>query len=516
MENHLNTFRRDESSIRLLGQPGALGLVMVLLGMGLAGRGVFLSQSVNSDTAMFVYMGKLVNEGGRVGVDLIDNKLPSVGLLMSVLHRWIGEHWWGYTLAGMVMMSLAPLLLARSAGRVMGSEVFIPVWLAGTLWMNFPPLVYGLFQLETIQTFLGVLGICFALNLLREYDWRDALGCGLCIGMGMWAKPTAAAVLPAIGMTIWVASGWSVRRKLLATFWGLLGVATPVMVCLWLMMITGMLEGLPETIRQLREYASNSTADWVDVAKPLFVISAMLFPIVVWGYVFRRDRLTTDVSKQCRRAVMWLVIGWFVMEVVGIVSQRRMYAYHFLPLAGPATLMLGLFARRVRGISLGFAFGPLALLSGIFVFQMLHWPDRQARMSQVMTYLKENASPSDRVWVDDYPRLMVETDLRPGARVPLVFLFGNSDTAPIHFARMILNDFKEHPPEWVILYQDPKKFIDFYATYMAEMSASATRRDNFAKAWMSIDTYVRKHYSKAATVAGMDIYRKTEFLAEIE
>lgn len=493
---------------------GVLVLVIVLWGIGLAGRGVFLFQSVNSDTAMFVYMGKLISDGARLGVDLIDNKLPSVGLLMSVPYQWIGEHWWGYTLVGIVLMTLAPLILARTTGRVIGSETVIPVWLAGTLWMNFPLLVYGSFQLETVQTFFVVLGVCFALNLLREVDWRDALGCGLCIGMGMWAKPTAAAVLPVVGVTIWFATGWSIRRKLVTTSWGLLGVITPVMLCVWLMMITGMLDSVPETIRQLREYASNSTADWVDVIKPLLVISAMLFPVVVWGFVFRRDRVITNVPVGCYKAVVWLAIGWFAMETLGIVSQRRMYAYHFLPLAGPAALMLGLFIRRLRAISLGLTFGPLALCSGIVIFQMLFWPDRQPRMSQVITYLKENASPFDRVWMDDYPRLMVETGLRPGSRVPLVFLFGNSDVAPIRFSQMIQNDFQHHPPDWVVLYQDPEKFIEFYSTGMAEMSASPVRRNNFARAWMSIDLYVRKNYSKVATIAGMDIYRKPDPLAD--
>lgn len=516
VENHLNVFQGRESSIRTTDSRGILVLVIVLLGMSLAGRVVFLSQSVNSDTAMFVYMGKLVSEGGRIGVDLIDNKLPSVGLLMSVPYRLIGERWWGYTLLGIVLMTLAPLFLARTTGRVMGLETFIPVWLAGTLWMNFPPMVHGLFQLETVQTFFVVLGVCFGLNLLQEVDWRDALGCGLCIGMGMWAKPTAAAVLPVIGITIWFATGWPIRRKLVATFWGILGVLTPVVTGVWLMMITGMLESFPDTIRQLREYASNSTADWVDVVKPLFVISVILFPVVVWGFVFRRDRLTTDVPVHCYKAVTWLAVGWFIMEMVGIVLQRRMYAYHFLPMAGPASLLMGLFARRFNVMSLGFSFGPLVLLSGIFVFQMLHCPDQQSRMSQVITYLKENASPCDRVWVDDYPRLMVETDLRPGARVPLVFLFGNSDSAPIRFSQMILRDFRDHPPDWVVLYEDPKKFIDFYSTGMAEMSASPARRDNFARAWMSIDEYVRKRYLKVTTIAGMDMYRKSESFVRIE
>src|SRR2546430_2123403 len=65
----------------------AAGMAIALNAVALLGRAVFIGQPVNSDTAMFVYMGKLVSHGGRMGVDLIDNKLPSVGLLMSAPYR---------------------------------------------------------------------------------------------------------------------------------------------------------------------------------------------------------------------------------------------------------------------------------------------------------------------------------------------------------------------------------------------------------------------------------------------
>ena len=44
----------------------------------------YLSRPFDPDGAMFIYMGKLTAEGGRLCHDLIDNKFPSVGMMTSV------------------------------------------------------------------------------------------------------------------------------------------------------------------------------------------------------------------------------------------------------------------------------------------------------------------------------------------------------------------------------------------------------------------------------------------------
>lgn len=500
-------------------------VALVILACALAGRIVFLSQPVNSDTAMFVYMGKLVTDGKQIGVDLVDNKLPSVGLIMSTPYRLIGDAWWGYTLLGIAMMTLAPLLLARAAGRAIGRDAFIPVLLAAAVWMNFSPMVYGLFQLETIQTFFVVLGACSVLNMLTRYDWRDAVTAGLCVGVGMWAKPTAAAILPAIALAIWVGTDWRVSRKLVAMMWGTIGVLIPTALCAWLLMVTGMLDPLPATLAQLREYSANSTAEWIDLVKPLFAIGVMLFPVVVWGYVFRRDKTAdatrlnsskSGVAPTARHAIVIFAIAWLIMETIGVVSQRRMYAYHFLPMGAPAALIVGLFLRRARVASIAFAFGPFAVMSCIFVMQIMSWPDRQARMSEVIAYLERNAGANDGVWLDDYPRLMVETDLQPGSRVPLTFLFGNSDEAPLRFSQMIVDDLRDRRPDWVVLHHDRDRFVDFYQTYMAEMAAYPQRRENFARGWGAIDDYVRQNYVVETHIDGLDILKRSDAVAHAE
>lgn len=490
-----------------------IGLVALIVACAFAGRAVFIAQPVNSDTAMFVYMGKLVCEGGQIGVDLIDNKLPSVGLLMSLPYKLFGSAWWAYATLGLALMMLAPAALARTAGRVLGRHAVVPVGVAAAIWLNFPPMVYGQLQLETLQVFLVVLGACAGLELLSRRDWRDALTLGLCVGLAMWAKPTAGAVLPAIGLAI-AFSAWSWREKLCSIAWIGIGVLVPTVLCAWLLMITGMLDAVPATIAQIRDYSAHSTAQWIDLVKPLFVIGVLMFPVLVWGAVFRRDRPANTTAIAQRTTIVVFAIAWLIMETLGVVSQRRMYAYHFLPMGAPAALIVGLFARRFRLVSLGFAFGPAAILAVVFAGQVLSWPDRQARMTSVIAYLNQRAAPTDGVWMDDYPRLMVETDFSAGSRVPLTFLFGNSDDAPLHFGQIIINDLQARQPEWVVLHEDVEKYIRFYHNHMVEIAAFPERGRNFAAAWRNIDSYVRSNYVVDHQIDNLQVLRRREDAAQ--
>ncbi len=457
---------------------------------------------------MFVYMGKLVFDGKQIGIDLIDNKLPSVGLLMSLPYLLIGSVWWGYTLLGMMLMTVAPLLLARSAGRTFGPHAIIPVALAVAIWLNFPPMVYGLLQLETLQTFFCVIAACQFLALLRSENMRNAMVAGMCVGIAMYAKPTAGAMTVAMGFAVLIGTAWSWNKRLRAIVSIGIGVSIPVLLCVGLLALTSMLTPIPATLAQLSEYAANSTADWIDVVKPIFVLGVLMFPVIVWGYVFRRDAVASPIN----RAATIFVIAWLIMETIGVISQRRMYAYHFLPLGAPAALMLGLFARRLRFASVAFAFAPLAFITLIFAGQMLGFPDRQAKMTAVIAHLDQAAQPGESVWMDDYPRLMVETHLSPGSRVPLTFLFGNSDDAPLRFGEMILDDLKSRKPEWVVVHRDIDAYVRFYQTYMAEMSAYPKRRENFAIAWRAIDDYVRENYLIERQIDNLDVRRRSDLI----
>ena len=70
------------------------------------GGGAICIRPFDSDGAMFIYMGRLISEGGRFGHELIDNKFPTVGLITSVPWRWFGPVWRQYVLLETAMSLL--------------------------------------------------------------------------------------------------------------------------------------------------------------------------------------------------------------------------------------------------------------------------------------------------------------------------------------------------------------------------------------------------------------------------
>ncbi len=93
--------------------PGLAILVAVCIVSALVGRLSYLLHPFDSDGAMFIYMGKLVTEGGRVGYELIDNKFPTVGLMTSGCWKIFGDNWPSYVFLQMALSLAAACLLLR-------------------------------------------------------------------------------------------------------------------------------------------------------------------------------------------------------------------------------------------------------------------------------------------------------------------------------------------------------------------------------------------------------------------
>src|SRR5690348_12126357 len=78
-------------------------IVMICMASALVGRLAYLAQPFDDDGAMFVYLGRVVTEGGRFCHDVVDNKFPTVGLTTSLAYRAFGSWWPGYVLVQTAM-----------------------------------------------------------------------------------------------------------------------------------------------------------------------------------------------------------------------------------------------------------------------------------------------------------------------------------------------------------------------------------------------------------------------------
>ena len=477
----------------------------LLILLALSGRAIYIFMPVGSDTAMFVYAGKLVAGGGLPGIDLLDNKLPSVGLLMSVPERLVGAFWPAYGVIGLTLSIGASLMLWRLARRHLGASAAVLVGVASVVWLNFTPGVYGQLQLETIEIFFTTCAAAAAVEWIMKQDWRDAAAAGLCGGMAMWAKPTAAAVLAAAGLAMLASRvRWSTRAAgAVALCCGAFG---PIVVCMWLIVITGMADGLGGTLKQLHDYAAGSNLDWSDYAKPACVVAALLFPLLILGVILRRDR-DDSPRPSATGKIAFFAVAWFTFELAAVISQRRMYAYHFLVLGPPASLLCGIPLRSVRPRTLLMAFGPAAAVAFAWAITMVPAIGRPNRDTKMIAYVRSHVMPNQAVWVDDYARLLMETDLAPGSAVPLIFLFANSDEAPDFFTNRMLADFADRKPTMVILPSNVDRLAELYRHHMADVAGSPRRAEAMARGVRQIDAYVREHYFAVARIDGLTVYR---------
>ena len=116
--------------------------------------------------------------------------------------------------------------------------------------------------------------------------------------------------------------------------------------------------------------------------------------------------------------------------------------YHFLPMVPPAALLFGMLPRYNRASSIGAALIPIALLSIVQAANLIATTKPGEDRLPLSDYIQSHAKPGDAVWMDAWPRIILETGLKPGARLPFTFLFTNYDNAGLDYSAGMITDFK--------------------------------------------------------------------------
>ncbi len=502
---------------RRLGNVAAWTLVVaVCAGSAVAGRLCYLGRPFDSDAAMFVYMGKVVADGGRVGRDVVDNKFPTVGLVMAGPWRVLGASWPGYVGLGVGLSAVAAAAIGAAAGRGR-----VAAGLFAVVFLNLTPAVFGGFQLETPIACCSCLA---AMGAVRAID-ADAAGAafvaGLAAGCGALLKPTGVGVLGA--MAVGLAVRGRPARVGLAT---LAGLAVPAAAAAGYLTAAGLWADLPVTAGRLAAYAQESVVDAVTGIKLATVAAVVGFPLVVRTIVPRdrgpsrlagplaggglgpqAGRVNGPTTAPAPPAVLAFAGAWLAIELLGVVAQRRMYAYHFLPIVPPAALLFGLMPRPTRPLPLLAALGPAAALSLICAAAVVATPT-DARLP-VGRYLSARAAAGDRVWADDYPRLMLETDLRPGSRQALTFLFANDGATAGADSAQLVADLAARRPAFVVLPADLPAWLHRQTNGIVELSANPGRAAAYAAGWRRVERYTLAHYRREATVGDAAVYRRS-------
>jgi hypothetical protein len=448
-------------------------------------------------------MGKMVSEGGRLCHDLIDNKFPTVGLMTSVLWRALGTTWPAYIALQTTLSIAGACMLGAMARRHVGPHAMWPTALFAIVYLNFTTAVFGGFQLETVQAFFAIVAARSALIAFESDNPADLFVAGLCAGCGAMFKPTGLAVLGAAGIALLVRPSRKTPIHLLAAAFG---VAIPLCVAFIYLAEADLLRDMPALYRQISTYAQQTAWAAEDVTKPLVAAVFIGFPMLIRGWIARRQREPGIDWPQ--RQVMIFAIAWFIAEMLGVVMQRRMYAYHFLPIVPPAALLFGMIPRAARPITLAQALVPMVLLSVYSAGDVVAITYSGEGQLPATRYLAAQAKPNDAVWIDCWPRLALETNLRPGARLPFTFLFANYDDAGLDYAAGIIDDFERIKPAYVFLPVPLDKRVQYQLDFVAELMRRPVRRQNYAEGWHRIAAYVQAHYTRQAMVGAEAVYRR--------
>lgn len=482
----------------------AASLLVCAIALGL--RLCFLRVLYDGDMELFVYFGKLVAGGGRIGIELLDNKLPSVGLLMVGPWWVIGDWWMGYALLSIAMAIASMLAMSRAVSRVHQNS-FWPSLAVSAVWMTFPLAVFSAFKLEHVQLLMASLACLAFIECWRTNDTRDAFVVGLVSGLGAWAKPSALSIFAAACLTWSFDPNLRLRLRLKRIVAACFGVSIPTVVLAIYLIGSGATAGLASSYAQIRSYNHNTVFLPISTLVKFVTVGFILgLPIAMRLFA---ERKSAEPTVPGQRVLTNFAIVWLLIEIAGIVMQGRLYGYHFLPVTVPAVLLFGLVPRRPRALTTIGSCLPVLVLAVAWT-QMAVLPTKvPTDRFAAIDYIKTHAEPSDSVWMDENARVLTETNLPAGSRVPLTFLFSNDDQAPQRFESVLTSDFDVRQPRWIVLPTEWKKRAEFIRSSQAEFKWRPTRGENFVRAWTDLATYVQSNYRVAERFGEQTVYERT-------
>jgi hypothetical protein len=167
-------------------------------------------------------------------------------------------------------------------------------------------------------------------------------------------------------------------------------------------------------------------------------------------------------------------------------------------------------ARRERLVPIAAGFAPILLLSALGAMRVINEFGGSPARLPASDYIIAHTKPTDTIWADSYARLLLETDRRPGSRVPLAYLFFNSDDAPQQLSGIMLRDFEIRRPKYILLPQDLEAWLDEKDHKASAEPGYAVRRVNYRAAWRSIFNYVQAHYTSEVHIDGETLYRRRD------
>jgi hypothetical protein len=502
-------------------------VVTLVLATAIIGRVGMIAWPFLNDSGLYAYMGKTVTEGGVLYRDFYETKLPGVGLIASAFWRAFGGFWPGYVISQLMLAMLGAAMLARIARRHGNGRGSLATFLYAAVFLNFCWLVFTGFQLEPIQAFFEILAAAAAMEAIANDTLADAFTAGLAGGVAAMLKPSGiaigAAFLLVLVWRLWKTQrpAWFARSAMQGVVF-IAGALIPTGATVIYAAGAGLWPYLPNVLTQIGRYANATPMDGFIFAKLGIVGAVLAFPMLMRGFPRGKGKSEDGEWKMedgknasepssilhPPSSLLFFASAWLLIDLLGVILQRRLYLYHFMPLVCPMALLYGLMPRPARPMQILAGLLPIALFS-------LRWQgtapmhmDRGFRHEAVSEYIAAHTVPGDAVYRDQIGRLLIETDRAPGSRYGTFFYFINYDQAPLDFCQGMLLDFEERRPKYIV---EP---IDASANRQAVrepiLDVRPLRRANFLTAGRLYDQYLQQHYVVETVIDGNNIYRRRE------
>jgi len=282
------------------------------------------------DQSLFLYYGRWLSAGLHLYTDLWDSKPPGIFVLYAAAVQIAGPAFGVgllMLLAGVTSSMLTFVLVQRVADR---PTAFACAAIAALLWNG--PAFGGALSSAQAEMLMAPALLAAAI-LSRRAGAGAAFAAGCCLGLAASFKIVAVFVWPLAWVFAPPTERWHARRSLSV----LVGCAVVPAACAIALALQG---GLSEEIRAVlvypRDYAAviNERVDLLPALRRGATRMGRGFPLTLL-------LATIGGAARFKTSIVRASIGWLVLAVLGVLSQRLMSGYHLYLLAPPLALLAG-------------------------------------------------------------------------------------------------------------------------------------------------------------------------------
>ncbi|MFL5302576.1 MAG: hypothetical protein ACJ79R_19780 [Anaeromyxobacteraceae bacterium] len=511
--------RRSPGQAMQLSRRMASSFVALFLTIAFLRAAGFAFGIVNVDECDFHLFARLVQDGARPYVGVVDNKPPLTYAAYALANALGGSHWiLAVRVVGVVVVFLTSVALFAAARAWAGDvrRAWAAAWLA---------VAAGLCESPSVSAELLMnLPVAVALWLLaragRETAMRARLeaGAGVAACLAALAKQQAAVLIVAVVVGhlwhAWVTTPRRARaRELVQLAPFLLGCAAALSVVAAAFASIGALGGSVEWLvsRTFAQVHSGSRFSGgraaAGVAVCVLAAAPVPWALALWG--------TRDAPSLFHRILVTLL----AMTAVAVSIGGRFYEHYFLQFVPPLALLgagpLVTLCQRWRERSPGLRRAALALaalpVAGYLAYTLGRglaggYPLQDGRVRALASWVKTHSDPSDRMFVwGDLSILYCAAERLPGTRyLRASFHVGDLDPEHADPARLAW-----HPSQRDVT----ATLADLAANRPALVLDTATGDlHHWALFPMrevpALDEYVREHYRLVARPSDVAVYRR--------